>query len=114
MKIKAVYFSFIYLLVALAVNAANASPSDHYKYLIESEKAYKEGDYYKSDYLIAKHLGYEYADQVKAIETITKRRPKATSYIDGSYSETLLYCSVSLSFANLIGISIGNGLLPFL
>jgi len=28
MKIKAVYFSFIYLLVALAVHTANASPSD--------------------------------------------------------------------------------------
>ena len=55
MKIKAIYFSFIYLLVALAVHAANASPSDHYKYLIESENAYKEGDYYKSDYLIAKY-----------------------------------------------------------
>ena len=61
MKIKAVYFSFIYLLVALAVHAANASPSDHYKYLIESENAYKEGDYYKSDYLITKYLSFRNA-----------------------------------------------------
>ena len=98
MKIKSPCFSFIYLLVALAVHAANASPSDHYKYLIESENTYKEGDYYKSDYLIAKYLGYEYADQFKAIETITKRIPKATSYIDGSYSEKFLRFFFGLSF----------------
>ena len=52
MKLKVVFISLLNLLVALAVNSANASPSDEFKYLIQSEKAYKEGDYYKSDYLI--------------------------------------------------------------
>ena len=87
MKLKIFYFSFISFLVALAVNSANASPSDEFKYLIQSEKAYKEGNYLKSDYLIARHLGYEYANQLKAIETIDKRKSKATAYIDGSYSD---------------------------
>jgi len=63
MKLKVFYFSFINLLVALAVNSANASPSDDFKYLIQSKKAYKAGDCYKSDYLIARHLGHEYANQ---------------------------------------------------
>ena len=90
MNLKVFCVSFVNLLVALAVNSANASSSNEHRYLINSEKAYKQGDYYKSDFLIAKHLGYEYSNQVKAIETITKRRPKATAYIDGSYSEKFL------------------------
>lgn len=92
MKIKAVHFSFIYLLVALAVHAANASPSDHYKYLIESENAYKEGDYYKSDYLIAKYLGSENPNISNVIKTIHKRKkkPTPTSFIDGEYSNEFL------------------------
>ena len=97
MNLKVFCVSFVNLLVALAVNSANASSSDEHKYLIQSEKAYKEDDYYKSDYLIAKHLGYEYADQVKAIETITKRRPKATAYVDGSYSDKFLRFFFGLS-----------------
>ena len=84
-------------IMLLVTCIANASPSNDNEYLIDSEKAYKEGDYYKSDYLIAKHLGYEYANQVKAIETITKRRPKATAYIDGSYSEKFLRFFFGLS-----------------
>ena len=92
MKIKAVYFSFIYLLVALAVHAANASPSDHNQYLIESENAYKEGDYYKSDYLIAKYLGSENPNISNVIKTIHKRKkkPTPTSFIDGEYSNEFL------------------------
>jgi len=92
MKIKAVYFSFIYLLVALAVHAANASPLDHNKYLIESENAYKEGDYYKSDYLIAKYLGSENPNISNVIKTIHKRKkkPTPTSFIDGEYSNEFL------------------------
>jgi len=97
MKIKAVYFSFIYLLVALAVHTANASPSYQNKYLIESENAYKEGDYYKSDYLIAKYLGIEGANPLKAIDTISKRKQKATAYIDGSYSNKFLTYFFGLS-----------------
>jgi hypothetical protein len=92
MKIKAVYFSFIYLLVALAVNTANASPSDYNQYLIESENAYKEGDYYKSDYLIAKYLGNENPNISNIIQTIHKRKkkPTPTSFIDGEYSNEFL------------------------
>ena len=97
MNLKVLCVSFINLLVALAVYSANASPSGEDKYLIQSEKAYKDGDYYKSDYLIAKHLGNEYANQVKAIETITKRKPKATAYIDGSYSNKFLRFFFGLS-----------------
>ena len=97
MNLKVLCVSFINLLVALAVYSANASPSGEDKYLIQSEKAYKDGDYYKSDYLIAKHLGNEYANQVKAIETITKRKPKATAYIDGSYSKKFLRFFFGLS-----------------
>ena len=97
MNLKVLCVSFINLLIALAVNPANASPNYNYQFLIQSEKAYKEGDYYKSDYLIAKHLGYENANQVKAIETITKRRPKATAYIDGSYSNKFLRFFFGLS-----------------
>ena len=97
MYLKVLRVLFINLLVALAVYSANASPSIENKYLIESEKAYKNGDYYKSDYFIAKHLGFEGANQIKAIETITKRKPKATAYIDGSYSNEFLRYFFGLS-----------------
>lgn len=90
MKLKIFFISLLNLLVALAVNPANASPNDKLKYLKLSEEAFKKGDFYKSDYLVAKYLGDEYANQVKALEIISKRNLKPTSLIDGSYSDEFL------------------------
>jgi len=91
MNLKVLCVSFISLLVALAVNPANASPSSNEDiFLTESKKAYENGDYYKADYLIARHLGSEHSNQLKVIETIDIRKPKPTSYIDGSYSNKFL------------------------
>ncbi len=98
MYLKVFCISFINLLVALAVNSANASPSNEYQYLIESEKAYKNGDYSRSDYLIASYLGKKNANQIKTLETISKRKPRATAYIDGSYSNEFLRFFFGLSF----------------
>ena len=42
-------------------------------------------------------MGQEYANQLKVIETIDKRRPKATAYIDGSYSDNFFRFFFGLS-----------------
>ena len=92
MKIKAVYFSFIYLLVALAVPAANASPSNPENLLAQSSVEYKNSKFYKSDYLIAKYLGSKNPNIRNVINTIYKRKRKQTptSFIDGEYSNEFL------------------------
>jgi len=90
MKFKLFFISLLNLLIALAVNPANASPSDKYKFLTQSEKYYKNGEYFKADYFIARYLGDEYANQRKVVETIDKRIPKPTAYLNGSYSNKFL------------------------
>ena len=55
MNLKVFYVSFINLLVALAVPAANASPSNPESLLTQSSMEYKNSKFYKSDYLIAKY-----------------------------------------------------------
>ena len=81
MKIQSLCFSFIYLLVALAVSSANASPSNSDSLLNESSEAYNNSNFYKSDYLIAKHLGSESPNISNVIKTIHKRKKKANTYI---------------------------------
>ena len=92
MKIQSLCFSFIYLLVALAVSSANASPSNSDSLLNESSEAYNNSNFYKSDYLIAKHLGSESPNISNVIKTIHKRKkkPTPTSFIDGEYSNEFL------------------------
>ena len=90
MSLKVLCVSFINLLVALAVNSANASPYDEHKFLTQSETAYANGKHFKSDYLIARYLGDEYANQRKVVDTIDKRIPKPTAYLNGSYSNKFL------------------------
>ena len=90
MNLKVLCVSFINLLVALAVNSANASSYDEHKFLTQSETAYANGKYFKSDYLIARYLGDEYANQRKVVDTIDKRIPKPTAYLNGSYSNKFL------------------------
>ena len=94
MSLKVLCVSFINLLVALAVNSANASPYKDENLLLRSIEAYKEKKFYKSDYLIAKYLGDANANRLNAIDAIQKResKPKPTSFIDGDYSrETLQF-----------------------
>ena len=94
MSLKVLCVSFINLLVALAVNSANASPYKDENLLLRSIEAYKEKKFYKSDYLIAKYLSDANANRLNAIDAIQKResKPKPTSFIDGDYSrETLQF-----------------------
>ena len=56
MNLKVFCVSFINLLVALAVPAANASPSNPESFLSQSTIEYKNSNFYKSDYLIAKYF----------------------------------------------------------
>ena len=92
MNLKVFYVSFINLLVALAVFAANASPSKNENFLLKSLEEFKKGNYQKSDYLIAKYLGDVNSDRIDAINIIQKRKVKQspTSFIDGEYSDNFL------------------------
>ena len=87
MNLKVFCVSFINLLVALAVPAANASPSNPESLLTQSSMEYKNSKFYKSDYLIAKYLGSKNPNIRKVINTIYKRKRKQTptSFIDGEY-----------------------------
>ena len=92
MNLKVFYVSFINLLVALAVTAANASPSNPENLLAQSSIEYKKSNFHKSDYLIAKYLGSENANMIDAINTVYDRKTKQTptSFIDGEYSNEFL------------------------
>lgn len=92
MNLKVFCVSFINLLVALAVPAANASPSNLESLLSQSSIEYKKSNFHKSDYLIAKYLGSENANITDAINTIYDRKTKQTptSFIDGEYSNEFL------------------------
>ena len=92
MNLKVFCVSFINLLVALAVPAANASPSNPENLLAQSSVEYKNSKFYKSDYLIAKYLGSKNPNIRNVINTIYKRKRKQTptSFIDGEYSNEFL------------------------
>ena len=92
MNLKVFCVSFINLLVALAVPAANASPSNPENLLSQSTIEYKNSNFYKSDYLIAKYLGTGNSNITNVIKTIHKRKskPTPTSFIDGQYSNEFL------------------------
>ena len=92
MNLKVFCVSFINLLVALAVPAANASPSNPESFLSQSTIEYKNSNFYKSDYLIAKYLATENSNITNVIKTIHKRKskPTPTSFIDGEYSNEFL------------------------
>lgn len=92
MNLKLFKISFINLLVALTVCAANASPSKNENFLLKSLQEYKKGNYQSSDYLIAKYLGDVESNRLDAIKIIQKRqiKPSPTSFIDGEYSNNFL------------------------
>ena len=69
MNLKVFFASFINLLVALAVPAANASPLNPKNLLLQSSIENKKSNIYKSDYLIAKYLGSENTNITNAINT---------------------------------------------
>ena len=68
MYLKVFYFSFINLLVALAVYSANASPSIENKYLIESEKAYKNEIFLDNQFELKPDYGFYYREKIGLFE----------------------------------------------
>ena len=87
MKIKSLCFSFIYLLLALAVNTANAQTNPNEKYLDIAKENYINNDFEKGDFNIARYLGQPEANANKTLEIIKYKKPKATSFLSGFYSD---------------------------
>ena len=87
MKIKPFCFLFIYLLVALAVNPANAQTTHNDKYLELAKENYIDNEYEKGDFNIARYLGQPEAKANKILEIIKYKNPKPTSFLSGFYSD---------------------------
>ena len=90
MYLKVFCISFINLLVALAVNSANASPSNEYQYLIESEKNYPVSFNGKTKFTINLSLELDVNEiekivlsNEKTISILNNLRPKKVIVVPG-------------------------------
>ena len=87
MKLIVFYFSFINLLVALAVYSANAQTNPNDKYLEIAKENYINKQYTKGDFYVARYLGNPNSNANKILNIIKYKNPKPTSFLSGFYSD---------------------------